>query len=63
MLPLRNIVQNAAPMGIPASYLGLYEHLDLAAKVGGFAVIVLQGVYIGVCIWKKLKGGKKDDAE
>lgn len=52
---------NSVPMSVPASYIGFYEHLDMAAKVGGLTVIVLQGIYTAICIWKKWKGGKDND--
>lgn len=63
MQALKSVIQQAAPYSLPASYLTFYQNLDLAAKVGGLTVLVLQGIYTGICIYKKLKGGKKDDAE
>lgn len=56
-------LNSAAPVTIPVSYLGMYQHLDMAAKVGGFVVIVLQGVFVTIQILRALRNRNRDEKD
>lgn len=60
----RTTVASALPATLPASYVGFFDHFSDPMKVAGFVVLVLQGVYTCVQIWRALKekkNGRNDE--
>jgi len=51
----------ASPAVVPASYVVSYDFLTDPMKLTGFIVLILQGVLVGVKIWKELRSRKVAD--
>lgn len=63
MQAIKTVSQQTAPYIPAASYLQFYDHLDMAAKVGGLFVLGLQAVYTGICIYQKIKAKKEKQSD
>lgn len=63
MQAIKAVSQQTAPYIPAASYLQFYDHLDLAAKMGGLFVLGLQAVYTGICIYQKMKSKKEKESD
>lgn len=63
MIDVQKIISHAAPATVPSVYLGIVDFLSDPAKFAGFIVLVLQGIYIGIKIYKEWEGKNNDPIE
>lgn len=57
----RQLTESLTPMTIPVSYIGAYDILNDPQKLVGFIVLILQGVYIMVKIYKETRRDKENE--